>query len=167
MMRSLMEQAAELDQAGSPDLAAEKYRAALRLWPDSEIAHYNLALCPQDSGHLGEARRHFAQTLELLSPKDTRHHDVLSRLGQVSAKLALSGTTGGATALAATGAPLMPVQAKQLKRATALLREALTLQPADSASARALGKTLSASGRGTEALEQLQHVLELALDSDV
>ena len=162
-LRPLMEQAAELDEAGSKALAVEKYRAALRLWPEFEMAHYNLALCLQESGRLGEARRHFAQTLELLppaaSPEDTRRYDVVSRLGQLSAKLALGGATGGA---AAAGAPLAPGQAKRLKRAAALLREALALQPADGASALALGQTLSARGRGAEALEQLRRSAELA-----
>ena len=56
-LRPLMEQAAELDEAGSKALAVEKYRAALRLWPEFEMAHYNLALCLQESGRLGEAPR--------------------------------------------------------------------------------------------------------------
>ena len=164
-LRPVMEQADQLDQSGRKAEAVERYREALELWPDFDHGHYNLALCLQESGRLGEAQHHFDRTLELLpppaSPEDRRKRfDVLSRYGKLSTSIALGG--GLDSAAVVEGVQLPARQSQALKAAARLLREAVRLEPTDGASRLALSQTLSVRGRGAEALEQLRQSVALS-----
>jgi tetratricopeptide (TPR) repeat protein len=149
-LQPLMLAAERFEKAGELPRAIDKYREALHVWPDFDMAHYNLALSLQESGRAAEAHAHFRRTLELLPPSppppaqdDARRFDVLSHLGQLSAQMAL--------ALAAPAGGRIGAGASQLREAGRQLRAALAMQPTHVGCREALGKVRSCSARGARA----------------
>ena len=118
-LRPLMEAAEAHAAAGAKQAAIEKYLAALELAPNFDMAHYNLATTFEETGQFEEASIHFRRTLGLLPQGDPRRIDVLSRLGQLSARLGelLTGPQHADQKRAALG------------EAEALLSEVATEQP--------------------------------------
>jgi tetratricopeptide (TPR) repeat protein len=138
-LRPLLEEAERLDSGGQKQAAVAKYLEAIEVYPAFEMTHYNLALTLEELGQYAGATRHYHQTLQLLQQGDSRRFDVLSRLGQLTARLATDGTARGL---------LPPEQMRALHMAHSLLSEALTLQPDHAAIHLSAGKVLTALAAG-------------------
>ncbi|MCG8590783.1 MAG: tetratricopeptide repeat protein [Proteobacteria bacterium] len=111
-----------LERQGLADEAAEFYRKALELDPQSASAHYNLAASLARSGKLTEAERHFRAVLEV-SPSSRAH----------------------------TGLGLVLGQQGKMDEATASLRDAIALDPKNAAAHDQLGTILVQQGKLEEA----------------
>jgi len=149
-LRPLMEAAEAHAAAGAKQAAIEKYLAALELAPNFDMAHYNVAVTFEETGQFEEASIHFRRTLGLLPQGDPRRIDVLSRLGQLSARLGelLTGPQHADQKRAALG------------EAEALLSEVATEQPTNGQVRFVLGKVLAEQGKGKRAISHLRAALK-------
>ena len=77
----LVEQGLGHARAGEFEQAADKFAAALRLYPHPEIMH-NMARAQEELGNLTEAHNYFLKALEM-DPSYTFAEEARSRVGQI------------------------------------------------------------------------------------
>ena len=153
-LRPVMEAAEGFAATGQKQRAIEQYLAALRLFPDFDMAHYNLGVTFEETGQFEESSMHYRHTLRLLPHGDPRRADVLSRLGQLSARLGelLTGPQHADQRLVA------------LQEAETMLSEASELQPRNAQLRFSLGKVCGELGKGKQSIKHLTAALKSAPD---
>ena len=142
-LRPIMEKAERLETAGRKEEAAGTYLEAIDIFPEFDMAHFNLALTLEEMGQFRGASTHYHRTLQLLSSADPRKFEVLTRLGQLTSRLA-GADNPQAHVQAASQPPTSVQQQEALQLAHKYLSEALSLNPDHAASHLSEGKVLSA-----------------------
>ncbi|HKS38472.1 MAG TPA: tetratricopeptide repeat protein, partial [Verrucomicrobiae bacterium] len=66
----------EMLRRGKIDEAAALYAAAVKITPDDEDAHYNLALALAKQGKLDEARKHYEEALRIYPDYSEAHNNL-------------------------------------------------------------------------------------------
>jgi tetratricopeptide (TPR) repeat protein len=120
-------------QEGSPAEAAEQFREAVRIQPDSPEAHANLGNALEALGRVDEARREYASALGIDSGFAGGHYD----LGLSLLRSGMAGEAAGE------------------------FRAALRLDPGHAAARNSLGLALARLGRPSEAMEEYRLALKL------
>eukprot|EP01050_Picozoa_sp_SAG11_P014056 SAG11_NODE_1695_length_4437_cov_2.932227_1_plen_435_part_00 len=149
-LRPFMEKAERLETAGRKEEAAEAYLEAIGIFPEFEMAHYNLALTLEEMGQFRGASTHYHRTLQLLPSADPRKFEVLTRLGQLASRLA-GADNPRVPVQGASQPPTLVQQQEALQLAHKYLSEALSLNPDHAASHLSEGKVLSALAMTTNA----------------
>lgn len=145
-----MEEAEQHAAAGQKQRAIEQYLAALRVFPDFDMAHYNLGATFEETGQFEEASMHYRHTLQLLPQGDPRRVDVLTRLGQLSARL-------GELLI---GPQHVDQRVRALEEAETMLSAASEAQPRNAQLRFSLGKVCGQLGKGKQAIKHLSAALK-------
>ena len=153
-LRPLMEEAERHAAAGQRQRAIEQYLAALRVFPDFDMAHYNLGVTFEETGQFEESSMHYRHTLRVLPQGDPRRVDVLSRLGQLSARLGEL----------LTGPQHADQRVRALEEAETMLSEASEGQPRNAQLRFSLGKVCGELGKGKHAIKHLSAALKASPD---
>jgi tetratricopeptide (TPR) repeat protein len=141
-------------------------QAAVDSYPNSALAHHNVAFALLGAGRLREAREHLEYALRL-EPDCVDAHNTLaatfseaghSREAIPHLEAVLRLAPDDPSALSNLGAALR--EAGEPEQAVAYLQRALQVKP-DSASHRNLGKALLQLGRPAEAIEQFRQALQM------
>lgn len=149
-LRPLMEKAERYAAAGQKQPAIEQYLAALRVFPDFDMAHYNLGATFEETGQFEEASMHYRHTLRVLPQGDPRRVDVLIRLGQLSARLGEL----------LTGPQHADQRIRALEEAETMLSAASEAQPRNAQLRFSLGKVCGQLGKGKQAIKHLSAALK-------
>lgn len=149
-LRPLMEEAERYAATGQKQRAVEQYLAALRVFPDFDMAHYNLGVTFEETGQFEEASMHYRHTLRVLPQGDPRRTDVLVRLGKLSARLGEL----------LTGPQHADQRLRALEEAETLLSEASESQPRNAQLRFSLGKVCGELGKGKQAIKHLSAALK-------
>ena len=154
-----------LERQGLPEEAADAYRKALEVDPESATAHYNLASSLTRSGEFAEAEQHFRAILEQ-GPSTQAYTGlgfVLWQQGRADESMAslLSAIEADPTnASAYSSLAAIQVQQGKLEDAASTYRTLIRNQPSAKAH-EGLAKVLTDLGRTDEARQQLEMARKL------
>ena len=162
---SLINEGARQLSEGNPSRAADLYAQALKINPDDETIHYNLAIAWGQLGRVEAAKKEYLEALRLFPEYSEAHvnlGNLLARQGQHAEalehfNLALKANPESASAHNALGTAL--AKQKDYREALAHFLEATRLEPNYLEAHYNLGITYLSQGKSAQAIEKFREIL--------